>query len=746
MAIEKNLIRLTLCECSQGLKLAELKIEAANPLNQKDNLAQAILDRISQFKNGAKKIIGLSPVACLNLEHDYDHWRQRFFDMVTGQLMTVPGLALLAFDEAKTIAQEPGAGDQASNRVMPVMVEIGYRVKRRETGLSVQFQVQLAGSKSEQYQSPELPLEQAGAWLADDLNAKLLKDIPAPLELPAQQALLAKRAEHFVKLGDWPAAIRCREAFLIGQPSEVSQRLALIDDMVHLVDLPPNPLETRGPGAGMVMLRQNAFHARTLLDHYGYLVENKLIDRPKAIGLIDGISHPHWFMFEGNTSIARRLSADEETQSVLAALMSQRRQFAETTAAKILELEDSEDRQDPRLRDDVGRQQAAWYRSVAHVIAANISFHNGSMEGFRYLERIVEQVVPESFPLSGLLLGEIQQFRRSQYQLRMMRTTPTTEPSTITIGPEAAAMRSWLNHLLESDHAHLRLYAQVSLLLEKVAAQQNNPTPELLAELEQIIQTLVARPYSGVRLNNGTLVDGVLENLLLTKNTLLKVKPTIIPPVLKEVSEVNGGPLVVEKLDLPTHISGGVTRYTASKGDVDLVLRQGQTGLLFFGSIFEPLDKQSRLSAVAANSYITSTRSAAWDGQRVWVHESGGVFVYAADGKQLAKIAEQNLLPHAEGLELHVVNGNQVVAYGCAVRNERCWLALLDLEKSGPTVKVIHEARQPHRWLHHPKYPLLRIPATSRPSVMSCNGYVVTKSKTKDVCWLVEVMARCLST
>ncbi len=166
--------------------------------------------------------------------------------------MTIPGLALLELSEAQVVSKEFGAGERASKRLIPVMLEWEYRVDARQDPARVQVKARLVGSRVETMDSPDLPLDKAPAWLGDELVDRILKSNRGqPLELIDQQAILADRADYLMRLGDFAGAVQCREAYLLADPNNVDQRKLAIDHLlywaIHLQSIPRrwNPVFAR---------------------------------------------------------------------------------------------------------------------------------------------------------------------------------------------------------------------------------------------------------------------------------------------------------------------------------------------------------------------------------------------------------------------------------------------------------------------------------------------------------------------
>ena len=694
---DDQVLRLLVCDCRQGLRLGELNVELAPIDQQSALLGQYILDRREQFAGGVRTIVGLSPMACRNIEHDFDHLQKRYYDMLSGQLMTIPGLAMLELEEARTLARELGAGEQAADRLVPVMVECEYRVQLRDSAPHVQFKAQLTSRRSENVESPVLSLDRSGSWLGKDLIDKILAGTGSqPLQLAEQQALLAQRADYLMRLGDLAGAVQCREAFLLAEPTNAQQRTMLIENLLAIYTK-PSPSDRRAPpGIKDVITRQVAKGAAQtpgLLDHLSFLIDNRLVDQTTAIDFIGRLDAAR--PIQGNQAFIMQLWINEAPiKGWVDSWLSANRRFVQRSAANVLDLPEGQ----TGTPEQKLRQLATWHNVVMGLVGDEIAFKGGAIDGFKYLEQVVTEKIPESLPTSWAAYGTILNYQRSRQHARLMNKDGSLQ--SIDIQVDEAAMKAWIQRLTNSSHIHLRWYARAVQMFDEQRSAQRKMPEELRQEIEQFMEEINSRPLSQARATNGQPLDAVyarLQTALGQLRTPAEAGSVIIsgesPPT--PTNEVMAGPLKVEKLELkfPADLWGVKDYIKAAKG-ADIVVLGQQVGLITAGPTYRTIHQNADRDS-----------STVWDGQHVWIAERGiGIAQYDLNGQLVRRVTEKEGLPrHDRALALLALKPNELLVYGAVEPDGRCWVAQFSVVADRPHVKIVHEARQPYRPVVNPK-------------------------------------------
>lgn len=706
-----NNLRLIICECRQGLRIGELNIELRPVDQQALFLAKYIQDRRQQFAAGIHTIVGLAPLACRNIEHGFDHLQQRYFDMLTGRLMTIPGLALLEMPEARTIASEPGAGDQAQDRLLPIMVECEYRVAVEQNASQVQFKAQLTGASIETIDSPKLTFEQSTAWLGNELVEQILKrGRGKPLKLSDQQALLAQRADYLMRLGDLKGAVQCREAYLLAEPSSVEQRTAIIEDLLTLGNR-----SASAASSGMTGVRERtarlvemaAYWTPIVLDHLAYLIENREVDQAKAIDLM-GRMQAVRFLLGSYVHVVQLVKDEKDVRAGLDMLLSANRRFVLQTAAKVLVL----DAAPSSTAEFEHRQLAAWQSAVMRMVADDIALNAGAMDSFRYLEQVILDRIPEELPTNWEVLNAIFTYRRSFSPMRVRKRDGTYESVAIHI--EEEAMQAWLQRLAVSRHLHLRLYGRAIQLMDKLPTGEVALSTELQNELDQLITEMRARPQSQLRGNNGARLEALLDRLSYVSSRYKPQQATQTevgrPPL--PANDRIAGKMSIEKLNIkfPAEMEE-IKDYIKTDQGVDIVVGT-RVGVLKDDLSFSPIGPK-----------LSWQDSVAWDGEHLWIAQlNRGISRYDLQGNLVGQLTANEGLPGNDvDLQVLAIQKNQLLVHGSIGSdiggNRRCWLALVSVVNDAPQIKIIHEARQPYRAAFNPKDP--SVPLTNDDLTMS---------------------------
>lgn len=710
LPMQNNGLRLIICECRQGLRIGELNLELRPVDQQAVFLARYIQDRRQQFAAGIHTIVGLAPLACRNIEHGFDHLQQRYFDMLTGRLMTIPGLALLEMPEARTIASEPGAGDQAQDRLLPIMVECEYRVELEQNASQVQFKAQLTGASIETIDSPKLTFEQSAAWLGNELVEQILKrGRGVPLKLSDQQALLAQRADYLMRLGDLKGAVQCREAFLLAEPSSIEQRTAIIEDLLTLGNRNATVASSGTTGVRertARLVEMEAYWTPIVLDHLAYLIENREVDQAQAIDLM-GRMQAVRFLQGSYVHVVQLVKHEKDVRAGLDMLLSANRRFVLHTAAKVLEL----DATPLSTAELTHRQLAAWQSAVMRMVADDIALNAGAMDSFRYLEQVILDRIPEELPTSWEVLNAISTYRRSFSPMRVRKRDGAFESVAIHI--DEGAMQAWLQRLVVSRHLHLRWYGRAIQLTDKLPTGEVALSAELQSEMDQLITEIQARPQSHLRGNNGARLEALLDRLT-SVNSRYKPQQATQTEVGRPPLPANdriAGKMSIEKLNIkfPDEIEE-VKDYIKTDKGVDIVVGT-RAGVLKDNLSFSPIGPK-----------LSWQDSVAWDGEHLWIAQlNRGISRYDLQGNLVGQLTANEGLPGNDvDLQVLAIQKNQLLVHGSIgsdIGNRRCWLALVSVVNDKPQIKIIHEARQPYRAAFNLKDP--SVPLTNDDLTMS---------------------------
>ncbi len=680
-------VKTILCDCRYGARIGNLDFFNDRIEAQGKTIATFVVDRAKEYAGGIRAIIGLAPIACRNIDHDFDFLQRRLYDVLASWLMTEPGHAVLELREAATLTSEFGAGDLAAHRIVPILIEPSFRVQPKGEKDEIRLVVKLTKDQVSEVQSPALPIDQADNWLIDAVREAMhVGGQGNGVSLESQQQMLANRAEYLMRLGDLGQAVECRMAFLLVDPVNVEQRTKLIIDLDELAN------ESRSPGLRMDdRLKLRSLQATQLLSHLDFLIRNALVDRETAVLLLKQMERHTQILHANATPF---IFAAEETRAILQSQLNLNKRFLRETAGKILQLKRMESRVDGPSASNEKEVLllSTWHECVMQYVAADIALNKGNMQSFRFFEQIVSEVVPQEAPLSWCAshmigVNQIQRGVRMSLGLGMMTET-------VIVGPDPKELTRWLTGLQDSPCFHLRWYARLALI--RGDRSDNNPErtlSELTSLLDRYLEEYNRRPNLHVRKANGTLVDAGIHYLLSVKEGLRsKNNPPTSPQNTGSVAPEDptkfSGQIEVRRVPITLTQNDWIMGFEAVKPGVDIMVTRLHVALLSEGHQVTPIH--------AANA---GRATVVVDGERLWVSDlEKGIFIYGPDGKERLLINQRHGLPgHDANLKLFSYGEKQIVAFGALKPDNRCWLALVTITDDGPNVSVLHEARLPYR-------------------------------------------------
>lgn len=309
-------VRVIVCDSATGARLAQLHVkddEAAPEL-----LAREVLDALARFPGGVRSVVGVPDLISRDLQLDHADLQGSLAEMLRDSLARHRGLAVLEVDEAKSIAVEgerAGAGDV--RRVVPVYVEGEYRTDPLADGgprVSIVVTLRTAGRELAKIESGAVPLGDAGRFMLEDVQRKLLDVLDAPAADPFDAARelerLVARADRFAEIGEFDRSAALREAALLLNSAADRQRVRLVRDYARWNREPVEAWpagRSRTPDdpfwAGVVARGRENW--RRSLRHVEHLVRNKRVDLKEgselfreAVDSISGLGSPALFAEE----------------------------------------------------------------------------------------------------------------------------------------------------------------------------------------------------------------------------------------------------------------------------------------------------------------------------------------------------------------------------------------------------------------------------------------------------------------
>ena len=234
----ENGVRLVVCDSHLGVTLQDLVLSTKDepPHNVVAALAEQTLRIVHQFEGGVKRVVAVPDFVSRDLTFEHSFLQFDYAEVLRAAYRQIPGLAVVAVDEAKAIAAERDlAGIEQKDRLALVFIEGEYRTKREAEDAGTTVQITLRARNAAKVllerKLEAVPLDQAGGRLlavfATDL-AGLTSAGGAAINADEQYRLLAQRAEEFRSIGEFRRSAALRETALLLKPDADVQRIQLV--------------------------------------------------------------------------------------------------------------------------------------------------------------------------------------------------------------------------------------------------------------------------------------------------------------------------------------------------------------------------------------------------------------------------------------------------------------------------------------------------------------------------------------
>lgn len=302
MSIADNRARLVVCDTHLGVTLQDQSITTAEQPQEKvlGVLADTTLQTIHSFADGIKQVVAVPDFLCRDLTFDFTYPQADYAKLLQSAYRQIPGLAIVAIEEAKAIAAERDvAGLGQKERIVSVFIEGEYRTKRdlQSGGVSVELTLRArdAAKVLMERNLPSVPTSQAGRELmsvfAKDLAA-LTQTGETKIDDPSQYRMLIERADEFSIIGEFLHSTELREAALLLKPDDDDQRVRLTREYIRYNFRPYEPSAwPKGAKADannplwLAASEQTISNWKRSLHHCEYLVLNRRISREEATDL-----------------------------------------------------------------------------------------------------------------------------------------------------------------------------------------------------------------------------------------------------------------------------------------------------------------------------------------------------------------------------------------------------------------------------------------------------------------------------
>lgn len=662
-------------------------------------LAKETLAILSRFRDGVRFVVAVPDFVSRDLTFERKFLQFDYAEVIRSAYRQIPGVALVAVDEAQAIAGERQVGDaEQGKRVVPLFVEGEFRHTRGDDGAQVvRIIVRATDGTREVFERSSDPLkpEGAGAFLLDTFAQELLGRTSPPADrgdalTPQRQfELLIARADAFAQVGEFRRSALLREAALLVNPDATAQRKQLIREYTRRNRRPyESGEEPPKPGTDAYAQSVATFISdwTRSLHHCEYLIRNRRISREEATDLTVNAVESNWAI-----QVADRRRELAECEAF-------KKQFVREAFARIATLEPYAEFK-KRVPDE--KFGMTGMLDVYHaIIGLCITRCDGpylAKEDLDLLAELLTSRLPES-------MWPVYRFNFFMRETAVsLRGKP--EPPRFS----AAEYLEFLDRLTKSDRPLVRIYGRYGTYCYQRYAK-GQKSPEMLAEARSIVADAerVGFDTSEYSYYLGQLRDEVAW----VKRDVEKPRRVAAAPVAKPpVAAPPAIPPARVKLELIPIALETPRRNETSLTKATWRSPGGWTGATHFRPLGQGLDvfwargallfmeQPGVVREVLADEKL-SISDVVTDGKYVWVAAAYGRGVYVLDrsGKRIALVDKSHGLPPTDvsGPLLHPLQPGRVMATGSFGNTHRGWIATIDVGDDAPAapnpkVDVFHE-------------------------------------------------------
>lgn len=690
--VMENRARLVVCDTRLGVTLQDLSTGISDQSKNQviETLANTTMQTIESFAGGIKQVVAVPDFVCRDLTFEHSFLQSDYAELLRSAYRRIPGLAIVAVEEAKAIAAERdlAALDQ-KKRPASVFIEGEYRTTRapQNEGGSVEITLRVRDASKVLWERklPSVDLSQAGRELVAVFSRDLAVLSPpggAKIDEDGQFRLLIKRAEEFSTLGEFLRSADLREAALLLKPDADEQRIKLVREYTWRNR---SPFEAQAWPKGARFDDSNplwvAAFTRSIndwkrsLQHCGYFILNRRLSREEATDLAHNAIHS----ITGVRAVSSERLGDCETF---------KKDFVRHVFTRIVYL-------DPASQEAIDKLTGAL--DVYDFPFDNALFRcDGNFSKADDLDLIAD-----------LLINRLPDAVGSSYTLNFF-----LKSSAIRVGSERenstdftkAEYQRFLARLVASDRPLVRVYGRygklclrqamgekTQLLLDEARAVVNEAKSvgfdlrEYDYFMSQLQSEVVNLKSAQMRETNHTVPEPRPEPPMTAP--ILKSRVSLEPIDLRLVNtEHKGEPLKPGMWWNSSNGYSGVRNFRSLGEGIDAIWDRSE---VFFvprpgEAVLVLADKELNVSDVVS------------DGRYVWVGAcyDWGLCVLGRDGRVLNRIGKEQGLPPCDrfGMVVHPIEPGRVMVAGSFGNENRGWIAMVRFEGDKGRVEVIHEA------------------------------------------------------
>jgi hypothetical protein len=686
-------LRVFVCDCDLAARIAVADFDISDAAT----LADQVSTWLKSVRSSPKiaQVVGLAPFACKNLGDAYLDIGRQAHRFLSDQILAIPGVALIEWEETRAINREADGTVAAEKRIVPWLIAVDYRVIPNSQNspplVEVSLNVQSTGKPTTE--SATLSLLELESWLRSRILGGLLKDKPVMNGLSKEEQLrfLKSRAQSLFRLGAALTSAQVREVILQIAPDDFEERLRLMGDYgicTKTIDqkrqLSLYPLTT-------LEIQARSFQR----EHFEYLVRNN------QISYADALERFPMLVIDPESKIAlTRISpkyalSQVDLERTLGSL-EQDLQFVRAVGPAILKMNGNS----TTTKETNLKRRVTWSQAVLSVARLNAWFHFGSEESRITAIRLITDIIPQDYPTisMGEWLFDTTTFPKARVQHTDLSTRATNQVEVGNWPEEVLDLYQKHDH---SGHRHVRLYVQLARFKHLYAdplqlgyafapnaAKSSASLSTIDAELQKIrqeaMQTFGAEE-KGLLAPPQIHLDYVYDKATAySREAKRRVagKPTPTSPDLPR-PESNFGRLRFQALNLQLPpLSDYNMKWQADGPDHDLVY---------------DLNSVYRLNRLGTFEKISPDKGYTFiDDELIWLldrKKSGEVYVSAKDRQGQELLRDQPLkLPPFVDFQVMAAGARKGIIIGWF--DGGTWCGLLEQTRQEVSFRVIHEARE----------------------------------------------------
>lgn len=309
-----RVLNMSICESQLGARLSEshfiMPAEGDNDEKKTIEVVQSCIQELEatriRFENGVQTLVAVPPFVSKSLDTKHDGLQAALASLLEASLVTMPGVAVLALDEAASMRRELeiSQAELRTGHGNPVVVDGEFRVNN-ENSIWLQLKLRDGDRVIREITLEEASLDEALSTLSQDACRRLLNIESSvawkPLTREELLTVLNRRADYLTATNGFRLALPVREAAILFDPTSFRQRVSAIHDYVSMrragrpsdkfrsTYSAPQQLDTVTESEAAT-IHTELVHLRRAMKHLEFLIRNRLVNPGEAARLLEAVT------------------------------------------------------------------------------------------------------------------------------------------------------------------------------------------------------------------------------------------------------------------------------------------------------------------------------------------------------------------------------------------------------------------------------------------------------------------------